>query len=84
MKTMSTEEIKSKLELSERQQYLKEAYTLAKPCCVVGNPDARTVWLKVGNQSFCLDLYQDNEEEAEWMRAMLAKALDNLCTLEGH
>ncbi len=54
-----------------------DKFTLAKPCCVDGTPDAHTVWLKIGVQSFCIDGYQDTKEDADWMRKMLAKALMN-------
>lgn len=55
---------------------LREQYTLCKPCCVDGEPDAHTVWLKVGGQSFCVTSFAcDTKDEAEWMRDMLAKAL---------
>ena len=56
---------------------LKERYTLKKPCCVSDEPDAHTVWLKIGNQSFRLDGYFETADEAEWMRKMLATALMN-------
>lgn len=51
-------------------------YTLCKPCCVDGEPDAHTVWLKVGVQSFCVTSFAcETKDEAEWTRDMLAKAL---------
>lgn len=56
-------------------EQLRNNFTAQKRCCVDGEPEARTVWLQVGNQSFGLDGYQDNDQEAEWMRLMLAKAL---------
>lgn len=55
---------------------LREQYTLCKPCCVDGEPDAHTVWLKVGVQSFCVTSFAcETKDEAEWTRDMLAKAL---------
>lgn len=55
---------------------LREQYTLCKSCCVDGEPNAHTVWLKVGVQSFCVTpLPCETKDEAEWMRDMLAKAL---------
>lgn len=41
-------------------------------------PGAHTVWLRVGVQQFCLDGVRETEDEADWMRAMLAKALARL------
>ena len=57
---------------------LRDKYTFSRPCCVDETPDAQTVWLKIGNQSFCIDGYQDTKEEADWMRLMLGKALATL------
>jgi hypothetical protein len=57
---------------------LRDKYTFSKPCCVDKTPDAQTVWLKIGNQSFCIDGYKDTKEESEWMRLMLGKALAKL------
>jgi len=37
--------------------------------------DVRTVWLKVGGQSFCLSRYEISAEEAKWMRQQLAEAI---------
>lgn len=54
---------------------LKEKYTFSQPVLVSYAPNARTVWLKVNQQSFCIDGHQDTRKEAEWMRIMLAKAL---------
>lgn len=54
---------------------LADAYTFAKPCCVSDTPDAHTIWIKVGNQSFSIDGYQDTLAEANWMRFMLGKAI---------
>lgn len=61
---------------------IKDEYTISKPCCVEDMPDAKTVWLKVGAQSFCLDGYQDTTEEAEWLRLMLGKALSEIIRSE--
>lgn len=55
-------------------ELLRDAFTYIQPCCVDGEPDAHTVWIKVGVQSFSIDGYQDTKEEAEWMRLMLGKA----------
>jgi len=55
---------------------IKAKYTFIKPCCVEGEPDAHTVWLKVGNQLFCVTPQAcDTEQDAEWFRNMLAGAL---------
>lgn len=65
--------------VTRTEQHLMDKYTIKKPCIVGGDDpsetDPHTVWLVVGNQSFCLTGYRDNQEEADWMRAMLAKAL---------
>lgn len=63
--------------LDELAKNMRDKYTMKKPCLVNddGTPDAHTVWLVVGVQSFCLDGYMDTAEEADWMRLMLGKAL---------
>lgn len=53
-------------------------YTEIKPVVVEGSPDAHTIWLKCGNQRFCLSQYQDTKEEAEWMQDQLCVALDSI------
>jgi hypothetical protein len=57
-----------------------ERYTEIKPIVVDGSPDAHTLWLKVGNQSFILSaggqVFHDTKQEAEWARDMLCIALD--------
>lgn len=51
-------------------------YTKRQPCIVENAPDAQTVWLVVGGQSFCINTIPcDTIEEANWTRHMLAKAL---------
>lgn len=60
---------------------LRDKYTILKPCCVAGVPDAHTVWIQVGVQSFCLDGYH-TKAEAEWMRLMVGKALENIIKKE--
>lgn len=62
---------------------LRDKFTYAQAVCVDGEPDARTIWLKVEGQSFCISGYQDNKEEADWMRLMLGKALARLIEIEG-
>lgn len=59
-------------------EQLRDNYTFSQECCVDGVPDARTVWIKIGNQSFSIDGYQDTKEEADWMRLMLGKAFQSL------
>ena len=51
---------------------VRNSYTVAKPRA---DNITYTVWIKIGNQSFCLDGYQETKENAEWMRTMLGKAL---------
>lgn len=52
-------------------------YTEKRPVAVDDEyPDAHTVWLKVGVQSFqVIPDYAENSEHAEWFRKMLGKAL---------
>lgn len=58
---------------------IRDGYTLIKPCCVDKTPDAHTVWLKVGSQSFCVTpLACDTKQEAEWFRERLATALSTM------
>ena len=53
-----------------------KAFTFLKPCIVENEPDAHTVWLKVGSQEFCVSsIACETKEEAEWMQTMLAKAI---------
>jgi hypothetical protein len=59
---------------SLRPEWFRDSFTFIKPCCVDGEPDAQTVWIRAGNQSFSLDGYRETKEEAEWMRLMLGKA----------
>jgi hypothetical protein len=54
---------------------LRDAYTFKKECVVGGEEELQyTVWLRIGNQSFTLDGYH-NEEDAEYFRLMLGKAI---------
>lgn len=57
---------------------LRDKYTFLKPCLVSTEPDAHTVGIKIGVQSFHLDGYQENKESAEWFRLMLGKAFATL------
>ena len=55
---------------------IRERYTCIKPCCVEGEPDAHTVWLKVGAQKFCVTSEAcETKQDAEEFRRMLASAL---------
>ncbi len=63
--------------MSNLESRLKKDYTFSKPESVRGEPDARTVHLKVGVQSFCVADAED-EEHAEFYRDMLARALANI------
>jgi len=63
---------------------LRDKYTFKQPCCVDGEPDAHTVWLKVGNQSFQVNDYCETAEDADWMRLMLGKAMETLVKAEAH
>lgn len=53
---------------------IRRDYTLSKSVVIEDEPDARTVWLKVGVQSFEVAT-AESEEHAEWYRDMLANAL---------
>lgn len=55
-------------------EILREKYTMSKPVVIEDEPEARTVWLRVNQQSFCIAEVED-KEEADWLRDMLAKAL---------
>jgi len=58
-------------------------HTEKRPVVIPGYPDAHTVWLRVGVQSFCVTPeYVENEEHAEWLRKALGKALVTLIRLE--
>ncbi len=59
--------------------YIRRTYTIARKCWVEDEPDAHTVVLKVGNQSFVIGaLACETLHEAEWTRTMLANGLANL------
>ncbi len=56
-----------------------ERYVAIEPVVVEGEPDARNVFLQIGNQRFCIGPFAcETLEEAEWMRDMLCVALDKL------
>lgn len=71
------------VELSEVERKIRDAYTEKKKCVVWGWPDAHTAWLRVRNQDFCVTAtVMETAEEAEEMRAMLAKTLVSLIKRE--
>ena len=54
-------------------------HLILRPCCVRDEPDAHTVVLIVGNQSFVIGaLPCETRSEAEWMQTMLATGLANM------
>lgn len=59
-----------------------ERFVLVKPNSSVGRPEAHSVWLTIGCQSFIIsDGVETNFEDVEaakWMRDMLCIALDAL------
>lgn len=56
-----------------------EKYVTIEPFGVRGPGNDFNVFLKVGNQSFCVTPHgSETKEEAEWMRDMLCIALANL------
>lgn len=63
------------VELTPLELEIYGHYTKRKPCVIEGSPDAQTVWLQVGVQSFQVGSAHDTAESADWLRAMLAKAL---------
>ena len=63
------------VELTPLEQRCYDEFTKRQPVVIQGEPEAQTVWLRVGVQSFCMDAPAENAEEADWRRAMLAKAL---------
>lgn len=62
---------------------LRDEFTYSQPCCVDGEPDAHTTWIKVGVQSFAIDGYQETKEAADWMRLMLGKAFQAMISSVG-
>ena len=70
------------VELTKLEAALLRNHTYKRPCAVEDWPDAHTVWLRVGVQSFCVTPHCcETADDAEWTRAMLAKALANLVLL---
>ena len=65
------------MESSVSERHMYERYTKHQPVLIEGEPDAQTVWLRVGVQSFCVG-EAENEEHAIWRRLMLAKALTKI------
>ena len=62
--------------LKPMTKHMIDEYTEKRPVVIPGYPDAHTVWLKVGVQSFCITPdYAEDDEHAEWLRKMLGKAL---------
>ena len=66
------------LELDALEYRMFNECTAKQPICCEDWPDAHTVWMRVGVQQFCLSGTRETAAEAEWMRAMLAKALANV------
>jgi hypothetical protein len=52
-----------------------EKYVQITPAPTEDEPEAQTVWLKFGVQSFRINDSCENLEHAEWMRDMLCIAL---------
>ncbi len=65
-----------------KEENLKQKYTFAQDCVCEGEPDAKTVWLKVGVQSFKFGETED-AQSAEWMRDMMAHALSKIIEESG-
>ena len=70
---------------SDLMKLLTQKYSLIEPCVVEDEPDAHTVWLKVGVQSFCITpIACESEEAALWMQRQLCKALESFLIMECH
>lgn len=70
------------VELTKIESLMLRNHTSKQPCLVEDLPDAHTVWLRVGVQRFCVTPNCcETADDAEWTRAMLAKALANLVLL---
>ena len=68
---------------SDLMKLLTQKYSLIKPCVVEDEPDAHTVWLKVGVQSFCITpIACESEDAALWMQRQLCKALESFLIME--
>jgi hypothetical protein len=68
-------DVKHHIELTEREQRMFDQFTAKRHVIVPDWPDAHTVMIKVGVQSFDVNDPRENPDEADWMRAMIAKAL---------
>lgn len=89
MENTSSPQTKHDIELTPYQQELKERYTEAVD--IVRESDGNhpaiytaehyVVRLKVANQQFQINLEYE-EDEADWVRDMLAKALNTLIVIE--
>jgi len=56
-----------------------ERYVVIQPVVMEGSPEARNVFLQVGNQRFCVSQNGcENLEEAEWLRDMICIALEKV------
>lgn len=61
----------------------RKGFVEIRPCVVEGEPDACTVWFKVGVQEFCITpIACEDREHAEWFKQMFVKALDALLVAE--
>jgi len=70
---------RQKTVLDALEQRLLDSYTTKQPYYVKGNPGAHEVWLRFGGSHFCVTPAGcDTAEDAEWVQAMLAKALANI------
>ena len=70
-------------DLDALEKKMFDKHTEKRPAVMEGASDAHTVWLRVGVQQFCVSgVYaEESAEHAEWLRAMLAKALANVIRL---
>jgi len=59
-------------------------YTLIRPVVMEGYPDAHSLTLKVGSQSFRIDTHGcETKEEAMWLQRQLCIALAKIVRTEG-
>lgn len=69
--------------MSNLEDNILSTYTEIKPCIVPDEPDAHTVWLKVGAQKFCVtNIPCETKEEAIWVQKRLAEALASVVSIE--
>lgn len=69
------DDAKRQIPLTALERSLFDQFTLKKPSPEPDLPDAHSVWLVVAQQAFTLGVTVETADDADWVRAMLAKAL---------